>query len=553
LNGGRLTGILHRGAEDGGGLVERVFPTMAGGSAMHAVSITDFGAVGDGRTLNTEAFRKAVGAVREQNGGTVYVPAGTWLSGTIELASNVCLELHPAAVILGSPRLADYKTGRPGQHGDRTPWHLVLADGCHDVTIRGGTIDGNGPAYWEPCRPGPVVDPAHNVPPGAFNGWDAIHVVPVREPDDEKAPISWIKHVENRRPSPMIEITACRNVRLQDVHITNSAGWLLHTHNTRYLWITGVKLTSNLMGPNNDGFDITGCQDVVVSDCNLSCCDDAICLKTTPDALPVERVTITNCTVRSRCAAIKFGCAETYHDFRQVTISNCVIYESNRAVAIYSKCGAIVEDVAISNIVCETRAPFMASRPIHIECKEEHNGQGEVKGIGEIRNVQISNLVARTDGRIVLAGDPRSPLKNIVLRDIRVSYPTVDDPAIACEGLPCGQFVANHRDARTAAAVVVAKHARNLVVDNLMVEWPATDDAGRVDTPPGWRFAWKAANGGYDHYPRERFNTDTVPAFGVLWGRDLRGGYLRAPLARPPRDEIPRSDLDAGSTIAIDG
>jgi hypothetical protein len=519
--------------------------------SMERVTVTEYGAVGDGRTPNTNAFRDAVQAVAGQQGGTVYVPAGVWLTGTIFLDSKVCLELHPAAVILGSPRLADYHTGRRGQHGDRSPWHLVVADGKHDVTIRGGTIDGNGPAFWEPCRPGRVSDPDRVVPAGAYNGWDAIQVVPVRQPDDAKAAISWIRHVRNERPSPMIEITGCRNVRIQDVHITNSAGWLLHTHNTRYLWITGVKLTSNLMGPNNDGFDITGCQDVVVTGCNLSCCDDAICLKTTPDALPVERVTIADCIVRSRCAAIKFGCAESYHDFRQVAISNCVVYESNRAIALYSKCGATIEDVTISNIVCDTRAPFMAGRPIHIECKEEHNEQGEIKGIGRIRNVLISNVVARTDGRILLVGDAKSALENIVLRDVRVSYPTVDDPGIQCADLPCGQFVKEHPDARTARAVVVAKHVRNLVVDNLMVDWPAVGPDGKVATPDRWRFDWKAANGGYDLYPRDRFNTDRIPDFAVLWGRDLRGGYVRAPLAAPPRDTIEAYPLDGRSDIRI--
>jgi len=514
------------------------------------VDVREHGAAGDGETLDTEAFRAAVAAVVAADGGTVYVPAGTYLCGTIHLASRVRLELHPAARILGSPRLEDYDEGPRGQHGDRTPWHLIVARDAHDVTINGGTIDGNGPAFWEECRPGPDDGSGREIPPGAYRGWDAITVVPARIADDDAAPISWIKHLENRRPSPMIEITGCRNVRVENVHITNSAGWLLHTHNTRFLWITGVMLTSNLMGPNNDGFDITGCQDVVVSDCNLSCCDDGICLKTTPDALPVERVTIANCTVRSRCAGIKFGCAETYHDFRQVTITGCVIYESNRGIALYSKCGAVIEDVAISNLTIETRAPFLASRPIHIECKEEHNGQGEVVGIGAIRNVTISNVVARTEGRIVMVGDPRSPLRDVVLRDIQMIYPTVDDPAICFADLPCGQFAKNHPDARTARAAVVAKHAEDLVVENLIVRWPEVDDEGRMWTPEDWRFDLKAVNGGHDHYPRERFNTDRIPDFAVLWGRDLRGGYLRMPLAKPPRPELPVLAVDEGSQVA---
>ena len=76
------------------------------------------------------------------------------------------------------------------------------------------------------------------------------------------------------------------------------------------------------MGPNNDGFDITGSQDVMISDCTLSCCDDAIVLKTTPDSGPIERVTVTNCVIRTRCAALKLGASESFHDMRQIAFSN---------------------------------------------------------------------------------------------------------------------------------------------------------------------------------------------------------------------------------------
>jgi hypothetical protein len=93
----------------------------------------------------------------------------------------------------------------------------------------------------------------------------------------------------------------------------------------------------------------------------------------------------------------------------------------------------------------------------------------------------------------------------------------------------------------------------NLVVDNLMVDWPAVGADGKVDTPEPWRFALKAANGGYDYYPRERFNTDTIPDFAVLWGRDVRGGYIRAPLARAPRDSAAAYQMDERSRIEVLG
>lgn len=510
--------------------------------------ITGFGAVGDGTTLNTAAIQAAIDADGETPGGTVYVPPGTFLTGTLFLRTGITLQLHPAARILGSPNLADYKAGSWGQHIDRTPWHLLVAHKLQDITITGGgTIDGNGPAFWEPCVPGPGFIEGTHIPPGAFGGMDAITVVPARQPDPRKSVIAWIRANKDERPSPMIEITGCTNVRIHDVHITNSAGWLLHLHNSNHVWVRGVRLTSNLMGPNNDGFDITGCHNVMISDCDLSCCDDAIVLKTTPDSNTIERVTVTNCVIRTKCVALKFGCNESFHDFRNVTFSNCTVYESSRAIGFYVKNGATIEDVTINNIVCDTRNPFVMNRPIQIAC---FRGQPDSK-LGKIRNVTMSNIVCRTDGRILLSSDAESPLENIVLRDIQMIYPTVDDPAPIAAEVKCGQFPQDHPDARSARAVVVAVNVRNLVVDNLLVKWPDTDEQGGVATPDDWRFPVKACNGMFDvFFERARFNTDALPAFHVLWGSNLEGGYIHAPLAAPSFDTVEPCML-TNSTIDV--
>jgi hypothetical protein len=495
------------------------------------LDITDFGAVGDGKTLNTSAIQQALDQIGQAGGGTVFVPPGTWLTGTIELRSGTTLELHPAARLLGSPNLEDYREVSWGQHIDRTPWHLVAAFDAHDITITGGgTIDGNGPAFWEPCQPREDIADSNGVPPGAFGGMDALNVVPSRHSQADRAPIAWIRANKEKRPSPMVEISGCRDVRLQNIHLTNSAGWTLHTHNSHHIWIHGVKLTSNLMGPNNDGFDITGCQDVMVSDCHLSCCDDAICLKTTPDSQPIERVTVSNCVIRTKCAALKFGCAETFHDFRQVTFTNCVVYESSRAVGIYTKRGGNIEDVTISNVVCDTRNPFVMNRPIQIQI----NTPPDDVPTGRIRNVMLSNVVCRTDGRVLIAAPDDAPVENLVLRDLQMVYPTVDDPTPLAEKVKCGQLPLSHPDVTSARAVVVAKNVRNLVLDNLMVLWPAADADGRMQTPSEWHFDLKACNGMFDtFFERPEFNSDTLPPFALVWAKGVVGGYVSALTASP--------------------
>ena len=488
-------------------------------------SITDFGAVGDGTTLCTQAIQAAFDQIGAAGGGTVVVPPGTYRTGTVFLRSGTTLELHPAARLLGSPDLSDYIEAQWGQHIDRTPWHLLAAIEVENVVISGGgTIDGNGPAFWEDCVA--PVGASPSTVPGAFQELDPITCVPARHDDPRKGPVAWIRANKERRPSPMIEISGCRNVVVSGVHITNSAGWLLHLHNTKEVRIQGVRLTSNLMGPNNDGFDITGCHDVLVSDCTLSCCDDAICLKTTPDSMTCERVTVTNCIIRTKCVALKFGCSETFHDFKQVTFSNCVVTESSRAVGIYTRRGGNIEDVTITNIVCDTRNPFMMNRPVDIQA---HMPPDEVAP-GRIRNVTISNLALRTDGRCLITAEQPGLINGLILRDWQISYPTIDDPQLAAAVVTCGQLPLKETDALAARAAVVCKNVHRLVIDNLLVDWPQTDADGRIDCPTDWCFELKACNGMFDaFFERPEFTDGTVPPFHAVWAKGIRGGSCRVP------------------------
>jgi polygalacturonase len=501
--------------------------------------IIDFGAVGDGATLNTQAIQQAINAAGEQQGGTVAVPAGVFVTGTIFLRSGVTLSIHPAGTLLGSPRLDDY-IDIGGGRGDRRPWHLVVAEDASDITITGGgTIDGNGPAFWEPCTSTP------GDPPLPVEQLDPINCVPAREKDPAKAPLTWIRHNRNARPSPMIEIINCREVRIRELTIRNSAGWNLSLHDCQYVWVTGVKVEANLMGPNNDGIDITGCHDVMISDCCLSCCDDAICLKTWAHSNTCERITVTNCVIRTRCAALKLGSTESFRDMRDITFSNCVVYESHRAVGLYCVNGGTLENIAISNITCDTCQPFVLARPVHLDLRR-YNDDAK---LGRIRNVSISNFIANTDGRIVLTAEAGGMLENIVLRDVQMHYPTVEDPDPIGRDTGGEQFSNRSPQARVARGVVVVENAHNLVVDNLQVTWPATAGDGRVATPDRWRFGIKAANGSTDFFEWSQFNRDAIPPFHVVWARNVQGGYLRAPLASPAgaaeRFALIDSDIEA--------
>jgi polygalacturonase len=154
-------------------------PWAAGAAELSgsALSVTTHGARGDGRTNDAPAIQGAIDACARSGGGTVYFPTGNYLSGTIVLKSNVTLHLSPGATLWGSRDIADYN-----------PLHLIYAQGAENIGIEGaGAINGNGDAYWEP---------------------------------NFKA--------KPRRPSPLIELVDCRNVRIRDVRIRNTPGWGIH-------------------------------------------------------------------------------------------------------------------------------------------------------------------------------------------------------------------------------------------------------------------------------------------------------------------------------------
>ncbi len=456
--------------------------------ASSSLAITRFGAVADGVTKCTNAIQKALDAAAEAGGGVVTVPPGMYLTGTLHLRSRVCLDIQPGATLLASPDIGDYPEMTWGHNKDRQPHHFIVASDLSNVTIRGGgTIDGSGPAFWH----------------------------------EQEAPNQWIK-ARQRRPSPMLEITRCRDVRISDITLTNSPGWTCHLHDCDRVFVRGVTIDNHLFGPNTDGFDVTGCHDVVISDCQVSTGDDAIVLKTTPDSRDVRRVAVTNCVLRTQCVALKLGASESYKDMRQVTFSNCTVHGSTRAVGLYTLEGGTLEDIAVSNIVCDTKLPVILNRPIHLDARKRR----EESAAGTIRNVIISNFIARTDGRILMTAADGTRIEQVTLRDVQLAYPRLDDPAQTGPTAGGSQFSNHSPEARGARAAVVADGIEDLVIDNLQVRWPRPGEPA----PEDWQFASRTGHGEFRYFDGTA-DASEAPPFSAVWGRHLRGGRIAAPLA----------------------
>lgn len=321
----------------GGGVLPRVF------------NVLDYGVQADGRKKNTRAIQKAIDDAHTSGGGVVYLPPGRFLSGGLVLHSYVTLYLEAGATLLGSPEVEDYQyqSGAP-QEGDANGRHLIFARDAEDIAIRGGgTIDGQGQKFWARTQ--------RPTPPESEMWKDVIA-------------FDW-KTATPKRPSPMLEFVGCKNLRIEDVLLANAAGWTLRPIACESVFLRGVRVRNPIYGPNTDGMDITACKNVFISDCDIACGDDAICIKSENpygDLLPTKNITITNCVLTTCCNGFKLGTA-THGAFENIVFSNSVIYNDQpqlnqrviAGIAIEMVDGGSVDGISISNIRMQnTRTPI---------------------------------------------------------------------------------------------------------------------------------------------------------------------------------------------------
>jgi hypothetical protein len=399
--------------------------------------VSNYGAKGDGKTLETRAIQKAIDACHEAGGGVVYFPRGDYLSGTLVLRSNVTLHLSPGATLWGSRRIEDYG-----------PLHLIYARGAENIAIEGGgTINGNGDAFWYP---------------------------------DFKP--------HEKRPSPAIELVECKDVRIENVRIRNTAGWGIHPLACDRVYIRGIAMISPYEGPNTDGIDPDSSRNVIIADSYIETGDDCIVLKTTGrlglPAPPCENVTVANCILSSDDAALKLG-TESHGDFRHITFSNCVIRKSTVGLAIYAKDGGTFENIRFSGITIET-APTRgrATYPIYLDLEQRY----EDSRISRVRDVHFSDISIHSSGRVLAAGMPEHPLEDLTFRNIFFRVTGFD--AVEGRRKPRGSNrvrpAPKEQDYASVPAALAFANVRGLNLDGVRVLWDGP-------APPPERHALYAA------------------------------------------------------------
>ncbi|QDH78953.1 glycoside hydrolase family 28 protein [Echinicola soli] len=386
-------------------------------------NVRDYGAVGDGKTLDTEAINQAIEAAAAAGGGTVFFPAGKYLSYSIRLKSNISLFLDHGSTLIAAGegdkgRYDDPEAGPGNKYQDfgHSHWKnsLIWGIGLDNVAILGtGMIDGKG------LSRGFYSTNKH---------WENIGV--------DARPYMW-----DGGANKAIALKLCKNVTLKDFTIVRGGHFGILATGVDNLTIDNLK-----MDTNRDGMDIDCCRHVTISNCKINTPnDDAICLKSSyalGEARATEDVVITNCQVsgydlgtfidgtyqteeadqvpdqEGPTGRIKMG-TESNGGFKNITISNCV-FKHCRGLALETVDGALLEDIVINNITMRD----VTNSPFFLRLGARMRGPDNAK-VGRLRRVNISNVnVYNADSRFssIISGLPGHPIEEVSLSNIRIWY-----------------------------------------------------------------------------------------------------------------------------------
>jgi hypothetical protein len=373
------------------------------GSPGREINIENRGAIGDGIFMNTEIIQSVIDELNREEGGTIIIPEGTFLTGNITLKSNVGLHLKFGSLLLGSTDPYDYLN-------EEELKHFINAENASHIFISGeGTIDGQGRAL-------------------ALNIDSMYHAGSWDDPN-----YNYRRHRPGKRPK-LLNFSNCDQILLEGVTFKNSTSWVLNFDICSNLTINRVTVDSDAYW-NNDGMDIGDCRNVRITHCYVNSADDGICLKSHHKGHFNDSIYISNCTVRSSASAIKFGTASV-GGFKNVKIENIYIFDTFRsAIALESVDGGILENIEISDITANNTGNAIFIKLGH------RNTDGPV---GSLKNVSIKNVVVQVPYEVPdlkyqirgpelpffhnpfpasITGLPGHNVENVSLENIRVIYP----------------------------------------------------------------------------------------------------------------------------------
>jgi polygalacturonase len=363
------------------------------------INVVDFGAAGDGRTLATDALQAAIDVAAQHGGGTVYFPAGNYVTGSLFLRSRITLHLDAGATILGSENPSDYPIIHSRWEGVERETHapLITGDHLHQIAVVGrGTIDGRGERWWK------------------------MH-----------------KGKSLRYPRPrLISFADCTNVLIEGITATRSPSWTIHPVRCENVTIHQVTIVNPADSPNTDGINPDSCRHVHIANCHVDVGDDCIAIKAGTEAIsadkraPCENITIMNCTMVHGHGGVVIG-SETSGGVRNVVIANCVFTQTDRGIRMKSRRGrgGTVEDVRVTNVVMrEVLCPFTINLFYGPGAWDDPRVINKApfpveEGTPVFRHIHLSHCTAR-DVQLAAAflyGLPERPVEDVSFEDISIS------------------------------------------------------------------------------------------------------------------------------------
>lgn len=413
-------------------------------------NILDFGAVADGKTINTKAIQAAIDA-----GGTVLIPKGEFVTGTLYLKSNGGLHLEAGAVLKASHNREDYNADDYCPQNQVfvsefvTGAHLITAVEQENIFISGdGVIDGDS-HYW-------------------MNGEERY----------ETGSITFKPNAE--RPGQMLYICECKNVNIRNIRLSHGSYWHLFLHGCENVIVKGLNISGERLQYTNDGIDIDCCKNVTVSDCVIDTGDDGITLRANGKTLKCrkdcENVTVTNCTLASYGGyGIRIGVGSG--TIKSCLLSNIAIHDSHSGIGITARFstaapGTFIENITFSNMIIHALRPL----DLRMTQSEEHPPMPEKR---HIKNIVLSGLYAEGIRNSNIINHENGEMSGFVLRDC----------TFVCGGEGCVEKDQDERgmwDAKTDDSALVIKDIDDLKAYNVRL--------GFCGNAKNWKHGIKTVN-----------------------------------------------------------
>ena len=369
-------------------------------------NVQDFGALPDTHSISTNSIQAAIDSCYRQGGGTVFFPAGSYISGTIILKDNVVLHLEAEATLYASRNIDDYRA--PLQ--DATRPVFIYANGAKNIGVKGlGEINGNARRVYEDLR---KVDYfIEDITENARNAGVEMKQYYVVPPD-----------------VAMFIFYNCQDITMEGVSLVESSFWALHMIRCQRILIQNMSIYSSLeKGVNADGIDMNSCRDVTIKNCKITTGDDAIVLKTRYDE-PCENIRVSNCVLSSSSTALKLG-TESFGDFRNIRFENCKVLNSNRGLSIVVRDGGTVENVTFSNISIECKRRHFNwwgnGDPIWIYLTKKYPEKSKA---GYIKDIVFENISANGMGTSRIESTEGMRIENIQLINVNIEMYQEDYP-----------------------------------------------------------------------------------------------------------------------------